>query len=111
MRVAILGGPGSGKGTQAKMLAERYRVPQISTGDLLRDAVKNDKTLGKEVKKAMDEGRLVEDETVLKLLEDRLRRKDTKRGFIIDGYPRNIPQAQALSGQQDRGLPWRSTRR
>lgn len=96
MRIAILGGPGSGKGTQAKMLSERYRVPQISTGDLLREAAKNDKSLGKEVKKAMVSGNLVDDKIVLKLLEDRLRKKDTKRGFIIDGYPRNIPQAQAL---------------
>ena len=96
MRIAILGGPGSGKGTQAKLLAERYRVPQISTGDLLREAVKSDKKLGKDVKAAMDAGNLVDDEIVLQLLEERLRRKDTKRGFIIDGYPRNIPQAQSL---------------
>ena len=96
MRIAILGGPGSGKGTQAKLLSERYRVPQISTGDLLREAVKSDKKLGKDVKAAMDAGNLVDDEIVLQLLEERLRRKDTKRGFIIDGYPRNIPQAQAL---------------
>jgi adenylate kinase len=96
MRIAILGGPGSGKGTQAKMLSERYRVPQISTGDILRDAVKNDKKLGKEAQTAMESGKLVDDNLVLKLLEERLRRKDTKRGFIIDGYPRNIPQAQAL---------------
>lgn len=96
MRIAILGGPGSGKGTQAKMLSERYRVPQISTGDILRDAVKNDKKLGQEVQLAMESGNLVDDDLVLKILEERLRRKDTKRGFIIDGYPRNIPQAQAL---------------
>ncbi len=96
MRIAILGGPGSGKGTQAKMLSERYRVPQISTGDILRDAVKNDKKLGQEVQTAMDSGNLVDDDLVLRILEERLRRKDTKRGFIIDGYPRNIPQAQAL---------------
>ena len=96
MRIAILGGPGSGKGTQAKMLSERYRVPQISTGDILRDAVKNDKKLGQEVQMAMESGNLVDDDLVLKILEERLRRKDTKRGFIIDGYPRNIPQAQAL---------------
>jgi adenylate kinase len=96
MRIAILGGPGSGKGTQAKMLSERYRVPQISTGDILRDAVKNDKKLGQEVQLAMESGNLVDDDLVLRILEERLRRKDTKRGFIIDGYPRNIPQAQAL---------------
>lgn len=96
MRVAILGGPGSGKGTQAKILSERYRVPQISTGDLLRDATKNDQILDEEAKRAMAEGRLVDNTVVLKLLDERLRKRDTKRGFIIDGYPRNIPQAQAL---------------
>ena len=96
MRVAILGGPGSGKGTQAKMLAERYRVPQISTGDLLRDALKTDQDLGEKVRQAMAGGRLVDDEVVLGLLEERLRMRDTKRGFIVDGYPRSIPQAQAL---------------
>jgi adenylate kinase len=96
MRVAILGGPGSGKGTQAKILAERYRVPQISTGDLLRDAVKTGASLGAQAKEAMAAGKLVDDEVVHKLLEERLRKKDTKRGFIIDGYPRSIPQAQAL---------------
>ncbi len=96
MRVAILGGPGSGKGTQAKMLSERYRVPQISTGDLLRAALKDDKGLSEEDKQAMAEGRLVDDMVVHKLLEDRLRKRDTKRGFIIDGYPRSIPQAQVL---------------
>ena len=96
MRIAILGGPGSGKGTQARMLSDRYRVPHISAGDLLRDAIQNDKKLGSQVKEAMDAGHLVEDDIVLKLLDERLRKKDTKRGFIIDGYPRNIPQAQSL---------------
>ncbi len=96
MRIAILGGPGSGKGTQAKLLSERYRVPQISTGDLLRDAVKIDKDLGAQVKELMDSGQLVGDGIVSKLLEERLIRKDTRRGFIVDGYPRSIPQAQTL---------------
>ena len=96
MRIAILGGPGSGKGTQAKLLSERYRVPQISTGDLLRDSVKNDQGLGAQVKELMDSGQLVSDSIVSKLLEDRLINKDTRRGFIVDGYPRSIPQAQTL---------------
>ena len=96
MRIAILGGPGSGKGTQAKLLSERYRVPQISTGDLLRDAVKNDEDLGAQVKELMNSGELVSDGIVSKLLEDRLIKKDTRRGFIVDGYPRSIPQAQTL---------------
>jgi adenylate kinase len=96
MRIAILGGPGSGKGTQARMLSQRYRVPHISTGDLLREAIKNDIKFGQQVEESMDSGHLVDDNIVLKLLDDRLRKKDTKRGFIIDGYPRNIPQAQSL---------------
>ncbi len=96
MRIAILGGPGSGKGTQAKLLSERYRVPQISTGDLLRDAVKNNQELGEQVKELMDSGQLVGDAIVSKLLEERLIKKDTRRGFIVDGYPRSIPQAQTL---------------
>jgi len=95
MRIALLGAPGSGKGTQAKLLAQRYRVPQISMGDLLREA-SADKNFDEVAKEAMDSGNLVDDELVSKLLEERLRRRDTKRGFIIDGYPRNIPQAQAL---------------
>ncbi len=97
MRIAILGGPGSGKGTQAKLLSDRYRVPQISTGDLLRNAVnQKNRELGTQVKKLMDSGKLVSDDIVLKLLEERLARKDTRRGFIVDGYPRSIPQAQTL---------------
>lgn len=96
MRIAILGGPGSGKGTQAILLSERYRVPQISTGDLLRDAVKDNNAPDSQIKDLMDSGQLIDDSIVLKLLEDRLRNKDTRRGFIIDGYPRSIPQAQTL---------------
>ena len=89
MRIALLGAPGSGKGTQAKLLAEKYRVPHISTGDLLREAMNPKKGLGSTNVENMESGQLVDDEVVLKLLEDRLRKKDTKRGFIIDGYPRD----------------------
>jgi len=96
MRIALIGAPGSGKGTQAKLLAERYRVPHISSGDLLREAAETDSDFPKEAKLAMDSGQLVDDDIVRDLLEERLRRKDTKRGFVIDGYPRNIPQAQTL---------------
>lgn len=91
-----MGGPGSGKGTQAKMLSEVYRIPQISTGDLLREAVSENSPLGQLAQQAMDKGNLVDDQIVLEILEERLRKRDTKRGFIIDGYPRSIPQAQAL---------------
>ncbi len=96
MRIALIGAPGSGKGTQAKLLAERYRIPHISTGDLLREAAKSDPDFDKDAELALENGQLVADDIVRGLLEERLRRKDTKRGFVIDGYPRNIPQAQAL---------------
>jgi Adenylate kinase (EC 2.7.4.3) len=104
MRVVLLGAPGSGKGTQAKLLMEKYSVPQISTGDLLRENVKNKTKLGKKAKAAMDSGALVSDEIVLGITEDRLSQTDTKKGFILDGFPRNIPQAQAL----DNRLAWMS---
>ncbi len=96
MRIALIGAPGSGKGTQSKLIAERYRVPHISTGELLRNAAESDASFPLEEKEAFESGRLVSDEVVRRLLEERLRHKDTKRGFVIDGYPRNIPQAQSL---------------
>ncbi len=95
MRIALIGVSGSGKGTQSKLLAERYRVPHISTGDLLREAAAAN-SLTKPQIEALESGALVDDEMVRGLLEERLRRKDTKRGFVIDGYPRTIPQAQSL---------------
>ena len=97
MRLVLLGAPGSGKGTQAQRLVETHRIPQVSTGDLLRDAVARKTPLGLEAKAAMDAGKLVADEIVLALLRERLDRKDAARGFILDGYPRNVAQAEALS--------------
>ncbi|MDP6434830.1 MAG: adenylate kinase [Arenicellales bacterium] len=102
MRILLLGAPGSGKGTQAKRLAERYKVLHISTGELLREAVADETELGKQAKEAMDKGELVSDEIVVSILEERLRSPNTKRGFILDGYPRNNPQAQEL----DNRLGW-----
>ena len=102
MRLILLGAPGSGKGTQAKMLVDKYSVPQISTGDLLRAAVKAKSKLGKIAKAAMDAGELVSDDLVISIIEERLMESDTRRGFILDGFPRNIPQAQAL----DNKLGW-----
>ncbi|MGI9316267.1 MAG: adenylate kinase family protein [bacterium] len=96
MRIALIGAPGSGKGTQSKLIAERYRVPHISTGELLRQAAETDAKFPVEEKEAFESGLLVSDDVVRALLEERLRHKDTKRGFVIDGYPRNIPQAQSL---------------
>lgn len=101
MRIILLGAPGSGKGTQAKLLVEQYKVPQVSTGDLLRAAVAADTPLGRQAKAAMDAGQLVSDEIVLGMIRERLSRPDAKKGFILDGFPRNIPQAQALDNMLD----------
>ena len=96
MRIVLLGAPGSGKGTQAKKLTEKYHVPQISTGDLLRAAVKAGTLLGMQAKSAMDSGRLVSDEIVLGMIKERLSQSDAQKGFILDGFPRNIAQAESL---------------
>ncbi len=96
MRIVLLGAPGSGKGTQAKLLVEKYKIPQISTGDLLRAAVAEGTELGKKAKAAMDAGHLVADDVVLGMIQERLSKPDSRAGFILDGFPRNIPQAQAL---------------
>jgi len=96
MRMVLLGPPGAGKGTQAIRLAERLKLPHISTGDLLRENVKNNTDLGKEAKGYMEKGLLVPDELVAKMLAMRFRQPDTKKGFILDGYPRNLAQAQTL---------------
>jgi len=96
MRIVLLGAPGSGKGTQAQRLRDERGIPQISSGDLLRDAVARGTELGKRAKTAMDAGELVSDEIVLGLIRERLGRPDTAGGFILDGYPRNVAQAAAL---------------
>lgn len=96
MRIVLLGAPGSGKGTQAKKLADKYRVPHVSTGDLLREALAAGTPLGLQVKAAMDAGQLVSDEIVLGIIRERLRAADARNGAILDGFPRNLAQAQVL---------------
>jgi adenylate kinase len=96
MRIVLLGAPGSGKGTQSQLLVKAHGVPQISTGDLLREAVAKGTDLGRKAKAAMDSGKLVDDATVLGMIRERLRLPDAAKGFILDGFPRNIAQAQAL---------------
>src|SRR6516165_7653179 len=96
MRIVLLGAPGSGKGTQSQRLMQQEHIPQISTGDLLRAAVAGGTELGRKAREAMDGGRLVADELVLGLIRERLAEPDTRRGFILDGFPRNLAQAQAL---------------
>lgn len=96
MRLVFLGAPGSGKGTQAKMLMKKHQVPQISTGDLLRAAVKEGTQLGIQAKATMEAGQLVADEIVIRMISERLHEEDAQKGFILDGFPRSIPQAEAL---------------
>ena len=96
MKIIMLGAPGAGKGTQAKMIAEKYSVPHVSTGDIFRANIKNGTELGKEAKKYMDQGLLVPDELTVKILLDRVAQDDGKNGYVLDGFPRTIPQAQVL---------------
>ncbi|MGP1495051.1 MAG: adenylate kinase [Streptobacillus sp.] len=96
MNIILFGPPGAGKGTQAKELIERFSIPQISTGDILRAAIANKTPLGLEAKKLMDAGNLVSDDIVNGLVAERLKEKDTEKGFILDGYPRTVEQAKAL---------------
>jgi len=106
MRLVLLGAPGSGKGTQSQKLVEKYGIPQVSTGDLLRDAVARRTPLGMQAKAAMDAGKLVDDAIVLALLRERLARRDARRGFILDGYPRNVAQADTLAAMlEETGQP------
>lgn len=98
MRIAFLGAPGSGKGTQAKRLMAEFSMVQISTGDLLREAVSSGSDLGRRAQTAMDAGQLVSDEIVLGIIRDRLQSGDVDQGFILDGFPRNLAQAEALEG-------------
>ena len=96
MRLVLLGGPGAGKGTQANYIKEKYGIPQISTGDMLRAAVKAGTKLGKEAKRYMDSGGLVPDDVIIGLVTERIKEPDCERGFLFDGFPRTIPQAEAM---------------
>ncbi|BCS80855.1 adenylate kinase [Anaerocellum diazotrophicum] len=96
MRLILLGAPGAGKGTQAEFLSKRFSIPHISTGDILRENVKNETDLGKKAKEYMDKGLLVPDEIVIEIVKDRLSKEDCKNGFLLDGFPRTIAQAEAL---------------
>jgi len=96
MKIIMLGAPGAGKGTQAKMIAEKYGIPHVSTGDIFRANIKNGTNLGKEAKKYMDQGQLVPDELTVRLLLDRVAQPDCADGYVLDGFPRTIPQAEVL---------------
>src|ERR671929_662010 len=96
MRLILLGPPGAGKGTQATFITQKYRIPQISTGDMLRAAVKAGTPLGVAAKKVMDRGELVSDDIIIGLVKERIRADDCANGFLFDGFPRTIPQAEAM---------------
>ena len=99
MKIIMLGAPGAGKGTQAKMIADKYGVPPISTGDIFRANIKNGTELGMEAKKYMDQGLLVPDELTVRILLDRVAQDDCKNGYVLDGFPRTIPQAEVLDSE------------
>ena len=97
MRIILLGAPGVGKGTQAKFICNRFAIPQISTGDMLRESVRDGSSLGRKVKKVMDQGALVTDDIIIDLVKDRIKKNDCEKGYLFDGFPRTIPQAEALA--------------
>lgn len=96
MNIILLGSPGVGKGTYASLLAKKYAIPHISTGDIFREAIKKNTELGRKVREFLDKGELVPDDIVIEVVKDRLDESDTKNGFLLDGFPRTIPQAEAL---------------
>ncbi|OCG07057.1 adenylate kinase [Gilliamella sp. wkB178] len=99
MRIILLGAPGAGKGTQAQFIMQKYGIPQISTGDMLRSAVKAGTTLGLQAKELMDAGKLVTDELVIALVKERIAQSDCANGFLLDGFPRTVPQADAMKAE------------
>ena len=102
MRLILLGGPGAGKGTQANLVKDRYQIPQISTGDMLRAALKEGTELGLKAKEYMDAGKLVPDDVIIGLVKERIKEPDCEKGFLFDGFPRTIPQADAM---KEAGVP------
>ena len=105
MKIILLGAPGAGKGTQANVIKDRFGIPQISTGDMLRAAVKAGTPLGIEAKKVIDSGGLVSDDIIINLVKERLKEADCLKGYLFDGFPRTIPQAEAMKAAQV-GLDW-----
>ncbi len=100
MKIILLGPPGAGKGTQAEIICKNFSIPHISTGDMLREAIANETATGKLAKEIMDTGNLVSDDVIVSLVKDRIKEEDCKNGFLFDGFPRTIPQADALENQE-----------
>ena len=100
MKIILLGPPGAGKGTQAEIICKNFSIPHISTGDMLREAIANETATGKLAKEIMDAGNLVSDDVIISLVKDRIKDQDCKNGFLFDGFPRTIPQADALENQE-----------
>lgn len=100
MKIVLLGPPGAGKGTQAEIICKNFSIPHISTGDMLREAIAKETTLGKQAKEIMDAGNLVPDEVIINLVKERIKQEDCKNGYLFDGFPRTIPQADALDNQE-----------
>ena len=100
MNIILLGSPGAGKGTQAEIISKNFSIPHISTGDMLREAIANETATGKLAKEIMDAGNLVSDDVIVSLVKDRIKEEDCKNGFLFDGFPRTIPQADALENQE-----------
>ena len=100
MKIVLLGPPGAGKGTQAEIICKNFSIPHISTGDMLREAIAKETALGKHAKEIMDAGNLVPDEVIINLVKERIKQEDCKNGYLFDGFPRTIPQADALDNQE-----------
>ena len=100
MKIILLGPPGAGKGTQAEIICKNFSIPHISTGDMLREAIANETTIGKQAKEIMDAGNLVPDNVIISLVKERIENDDCKNGYLFDGFPRTIPQADALENQE-----------
>ena len=100
MKIVLLGPPGAGKGTQAEIICKNFSIPHISTGDMLREAIAKETKLGKQAKEIMDAGNLVPDEVIINLVKERIKQEDCKNGYLFDGFPRTIPQADALDNQE-----------
>ena len=106
MKIILLGPPGAGKGTQAEIICKNFSIPHISTGDMLREAIANETATGKIAKEIMDAGNLVPDDVIVSMVKERIKKEDCRNGFLFDGFPRTIPQADALENKEILSIPF-----